>query len=885
MIYGACKAMRASWRNCFSDEILTLPVSRQVVIQNRRLSIMWRLAQATLVCWLVAYSVYAEVWVAPHAPKGYGLRLTWGPQQTEDNRSAHCSQLALYRFNTSTGRAYAPTSCEPLLPNQAYHSQIEHMLLPTYVDEVTVWRSSNGICDPSWCSHTCSGRSAACQLDACQCREQRSYFAKNPEFQRISLWHGYEVDTSDGQGLGIARGTIGTPKSLMGSANLLNEKSGHLVTRLVTPQGEPCSIGGLSEWSMEVASLHGISGTFQEWMACAGVALDDNPQSLLPDRSLPAHLRLMGFTLLLTLDYRSTTGLFSSALNVVCTISAQVQVAWTEMPLISEVVEVATPTGLVEAVRTWGGQGVAVRTQVVGIFKTFDMARLVAALVNFIVLFRLPRYFTQFVALYCLGLVSEIYRRARRTKVSAYNDFKHALTRSMMAETSFRAMVGGRFTESISGMGVTPSLWLDRLTELFQQQIEDGQLCREDLQAMAVLTFKHLDTGSKGMLTCQDFITSASTSEFFDLGMMGRFFSSTTPQGLLQAMLDNSRHRQRASLDSQASIEVLHHMSTGLGVDGNSSDVGSVVSSAGREQQQEAGSVSSSGCHPHQVDVHVHDGSRKRKITVMSTEQECNLMGSLRLEERIASLEARHEQRKLAVPGVRTGDLEARLSAVEDLVAQRAKIAFDDLEAKLDLRMKELSNFITRVSVKLDMHVQREDMHVGGCQHAPAHSSRWSHSCASRSPSSKQLALDPEVASKPEAIGRLLQEMHPRQSTPQDPKPENPVLSIAPAVQILQHVGEVHRTATHSLARLQQESWLNDTWDTEEEISQAPRQWNVRRPHASVPVSSSIDIDLMAAETPASVVNKCVSFSNDVDKTDVDSLCKTQRHWMFSARN
>merc|ERR1739844_220034 len=97
---------------------------------------------------------------------------------------------------------------------------------------------------------------------------------------------------------------------------------------------------------------------------------------------------------------------------------------------------------------------------------------------------------------------------------------------------------------------------------------------------MTALTFKHLDHGEKGRVSCADFVRSASRHEFFDVHMMARFFSSRTNRGVLQTVLDNSHARRNKSMVCNASLELMNRLSVGDQSDGsiNSERVGSKFS-------------------------------------------------------------------------------------------------------------------------------------------------------------------------------------------------------------------------------------------------------------------------------------------------------------------
>jgi len=651
-VMQTCRTMRdLPWRQMLLDEFIVVTVPREVAIQNKRLSILWRISQVALVIALLTYSVIDQVWAARHTPDGYGLRFMWQESNTEmvpELSLEHCSAATLYWFNSSFGHKYAPTGCMVLPMDRAYSNYVESMFLPTYVEEVMLWNEPIERCNTSTCTVSTAG---------CRCKTQHSYFTKNPELQRISLWHGYQVDTSAGDGLHMMRGSIGATAPLVGSRSSMQEASGELLTRIVDVKGEPCAVGGISEWPKS-ESTRGISGTLKEWLACAGVALDDDPRKLLPDPSLAPHLRLTGLTLMFHLDYLSIHS-SRGRLDVVCEISLEVQAAWTEMPSTTSLAAFKTAAGPVEARRMFRGNGVALATRVTGTFRTFDLTKVMTALVNFIVLFNVPLYFTQFVSLYCLGLVSEIYRRARRTKLNAYHHFQHAVTRNLMGEMAFRGLLGGKFEGNVDDEGLSPSDWLSQLFEMFQEHVRQGVLSQQDLQDMAVLTFKHLDSGGKGTISRSDFMRSTSSHEFFDMRIMARFFSSETSRGMLQNILDNSRARQRSSLHSSAGMEVMQRMSSNVDLmvtarnqdsmltDDLFSDFGSPDDRAEFKEEKFQAEEDDQSCEPEIT-----------ATTRASSDVPASNLDLSAMDQRLVALERNHFEKTVI-------DLEARLRALE----------------------------------------------------------------------------------------------------------------------------------------------------------------------------------------------------------------------------
>jgi len=172
---------------------------------------------------------------------------------------------------------------------------------------------SCGLQAEEWCRNRSATANYAVDASAgtCSCNVDQQYFMANPEAQRMLLFHGYEVDVTGGTNPRLVRGSSASGTHAQGTMpGDMKVTQGHLVTRIQTPNGEPCKVGGRSDWS-EADARAGIGGELSEWLACAGVNLDTEPQSITPAAAFPPHLRTMGLTLQLRLDYRNSRRLAS----------------------------------------------------------------------------------------------------------------------------------------------------------------------------------------------------------------------------------------------------------------------------------------------------------------------------------------------------------------------------------------------------------------------------------------------------------------------------------------------------------------------------------------------------------------------------------------------
>jgi len=591
------------------DEFLTITVPRQICIQNKRMAYVLRFCQLCVAVALLTYSFVEQVWAEKFLPHGYGIRFQHEPFNASVAKALGDPLCAERRRQSSNGTSSSGlVGCQLLPLEETHHAFDEHLLLPTYVEEVLYWNGQHCSAKAAgMCGEASAGNLTSPEWN-CHCRP-RPYFTEFAALQRIVIFHGYEVVQPER----IIRQSSGALEPVSHVGDQVSVEKGKLVTELRTTSGNPCSVNGRSVWQQSDAK-YGISGSLQEWLACAGHHLDRNPQDLLPDPTFPANLREMGFTLQFTFDYHSDT-----KFHATCFISVDVHVAWTPMPALSEVFFAKTMDDiLVKRVRK--GRGVTVTQRVKGIFTRFSITRLLHFIVSFIVLFQVPKQAVLFVLLFCLGILSEVYRRARRTKISPYSHFETAITRAMIAKAGYQGLVG---TEPFA-KGIHPKCLLRHMKDLFADEVHSGIVMPHTIVDMAALTFKHLDATGKGVITCGDFLRSSSAYEFFDVRMMARFFSRRAEQTELQDFLDDDNMKRQDQSVEIAQTQLANRLSS------------SAVSDDASGAVWEAPSGSEHGSrHGHPM---LSDGVSCRGSIAMDFEQRIAALEALQLQGKIDSL-------------------------------------------------------------------------------------------------------------------------------------------------------------------------------------------------------------------------------------------------------
>jgi len=541
------------------DEFMSVSVPKRLIIQNRRLGVCYRILQIAFAAAMISYCAVMESWKAYNRPTSSSL-VTWchseadmlGMVQSSNTSSnSHCMQPEAYHYKgQDSDFSSRPSSCVRLADYDACYESGGQLFLPTVVQDTDIWRGSGKACGVHH-QLQCRGRSATARYDetagSCSCIVENQYLAESPESRQVLILHGYEVDLRGGHRDRLIRGSADSRSFTESWGGRIEVLEGELITLIRTPTGEACAVGGRSEW-MPADASRGIGGSLKEWLACAGVDLETDPKRFKPTASFPDHLRTMGLTLLLSLRYENV-GL-DTFRRVYCTVNVDVIVEWTRRSYIDFTVLPSPSNNATEALRKRLAYGVAVELRVSGRMYTYNIATFFSFLVESIVVMQLPLFIVQFISLYCMGIISEIYRSAKRTRLNIFQHFHSALSRMVLAEMGFRGIVGGKWQGSVADLELTETELYQHITDIFSEQINSGVLQVAEVRRMVAITFKQLDVNGGGSICCNEFIKSCLAGEQITVDIMARFFDDDARVGVVRKSLDSSwQHRRKSFSD------------------------------------------------------------------------------------------------------------------------------------------------------------------------------------------------------------------------------------------------------------------------------------------------------------------------------------------------
>jgi len=505
--------------------LFSVTMPKMMLVQNRRLGAILRILQVTTLVSMVWYGLFMGGCYVTYMPVGHQQGLWFLPSESSGGSltGQHCSHPTSYWHSFGEFISARPTGCRNLPAEAAFYDFTSHVqgeagiFFPTYVQDDTTTYGPENACNDM--------RSQGCST----LTTRDEFFMANPGEQLVSIFHGFKVGPGEATGGWEVRDS---------------STKDTLLTVIVRTDGSRCTVAGKSEWSVAEARA-GISGRLMDWLDCAGVSLDTDPRTLAPanDVGLAPHLRTMGFSMQLGLEYKS-----QGDVNL-CTMRVSVIPAWTVRKQ-TDLVELPAGLNNQTILRVRTSTGVAVSLKVTGKFKHFDSVRALRFFCDSVVLLQLPMLLVRFLTLFALGSLSSVYRRARMSRVDVYHDFHVAFAKMMIAIVGFRGIMGGIWTGQARELpGLTRPCMLHQLTDVFEEPLRKGQLEMDELHRMVALVFRHLDRDGTGEIGLSEFVHSFVAHDAIKIEDAVRFFSAERGQQKWHhRVLDDSQRRRRDSL-------------------------------------------------------------------------------------------------------------------------------------------------------------------------------------------------------------------------------------------------------------------------------------------------------------------------------------------------
>eukprot|EP00419_Tripos_fusus_P005749 CAMPEP_0172678998 /NCGR_PEP_ID=MMETSP1074-20121228/15765_1 /TAXON_ID=2916 /ORGANISM="Ceratium fusus, Strain PA161109" /LENGTH=756 /DNA_ID=CAMNT_0013497107 /DNA_START=161 /DNA_END=2428 /DNA_ORIENTATION=- len=516
------------------------------------------ITQGSLFVGVLLYCFTYRVWLGSSDALGWIVEFNVGKNAHDfsgvgNHTSNHCDKPWDYWYNSSTGR-FKPQGCEQLPPWDAVRLEDGGAFVTTHVRERLSWEQVTGPCTTNvreQCaliqgSNMTTNRSCACTLD-------RDFFTLKPEGQQLIFFHSFHVDAGAHSMSSRIRGVNHESHRMKEAARGIVHLEGKTLTMFLKTDGTACAVGGRSEWD-HVGAQHGIAGTLGEWLACAGISLDDRPRDFAP------HFRTWGVTLQLALNYRNHH-LNDDVHDVLCRVTVEAQTRRTAAPVMHDLVQVPQVDGVLKTERLRQVHGVLLSTRVSGDYREFNAYATISTLLELFVLFQVPPFIIRLVALHCLGALSQVYRHARSTRLNIYSHFHCGIARMLLAEIGFHGLLGSSRQEGLTGQGcLSEEHIVAHMQDIFHEQVKKGVLAADELERIGCVVFRHLQRGSNSSgVSCGDFIHACTFEDTLDSELMIRVLRQFERAGRVQRSLMPNVEKLRSSIsysrDSKSSLD------------------------------------------------------------------------------------------------------------------------------------------------------------------------------------------------------------------------------------------------------------------------------------------------------------------------------------------
>lgn len=536
-------------------------VPKYVTITNKRLGILLRVLQILAATYLVIECWIMQPWMQSHPPLEYGFA-AWreGPYDSvsaRDSSVAHCSNAGSFAFDWSATWRYAPGGCRVLPSAEQYVRNQAGLFFPTYMQDTWNWEgrsasacsasNRHGALNESDCvarggTWTARGGTWTGDSDHCGCSIVSDYFAKNPEEQMVFVLHGFDAVTTDGFGE-----TRMTKRSSLVDDNIL--------TIVRNQDKKECSIGSHlqagahSRWEPDEAKL-GVGASLKEWIACSGMDLDTRQKELagkVPGQ-MPA-LRLTGLVLQLDMMYMNPHD--EDWPETVCYLTVEVIPQWTAQNSIGY--DTSLDPGADEAsFRERYAYGVAVTMKARGSVRGFNTFAMLTIIVNAIVILSFPVQIIYWIALYCAGLPSKIYRNAACEQLDIFKDLPGIVSRQMIAAQGFKQICNAENS-------LTHNDVVHLVRTIMNKHMAENRIDEDELQAFVACWMEKLDADASGYVQIDEFLEACGCKETMDLTSVAHFFDVERKRGIMERIFmsippEVNRHQHRAMTKEFSSV-------------------------------------------------------------------------------------------------------------------------------------------------------------------------------------------------------------------------------------------------------------------------------------------------------------------------------------------
>lgn len=527
------------------DSLERVELPRRTVLRNIRLGLALKslqMAAAAFVLWMLLRDA---TWVKAVEPTKMGVIAAWDDATDEKYNKRVASDLAS-PLCTSTERldyVYSPkwryenyTCVSPALSTERFIKEGDSMIfVPTSYEETNYQLvSAGGAAD-------CSGVSLACAggwqkqpgADLCKCSATTRHFVAGVEVLELAFDHRYEMSSGASNSLidkdreSSQRSDVSCEKEGSCDVHPAREgKSRELKTVLVVKDASgqevllgvhdapaPLSVPLVDIFAKAGLSLDSTSITNENMLLCSTPGADE--QTCRTDLNKFPLVRQMGAALSVQLQYANRHLAHTLALpcgdclddhvGPVCKATISVEPGWNSRPSqdCGEPRRSATGEGSCTLRYSYG---IKVKFFASGNFGVFDPIFIMVTIGAGVVYLAIPLVIINMLAVYFLGALSEVYRKADKEEVSLSSQLAGFVTRMITAQAAYALVTGG------DDKPMTKHMLLERI-KMCMENCGQQDLDEQEQIRLTELVMHALDKAGDGDIRMHEFVEAVSCND------------------------------------------------------------------------------------------------------------------------------------------------------------------------------------------------------------------------------------------------------------------------------------------------------------------------------------------------------------------------------------
>jgi hypothetical protein len=186
------------------------------------------------------------------------------------------------------------------------------------------------------------------------------------------------------------------------------------------------------------------------------------------------------------------------------------------------------------------------------VFAYYDQSALITAIVNSIVILQLPGQIILVIAVFGIGLLSEIYYAAQSQRLNISAQFHGAVARYMNSTSAFRQITGqsGKINHGMTFAELRKQMKAVFHADMKSESNPDGSLDQDEFEQMVRIIMFGMDRGhhegndngdlQDGDISCDEYIRACGSNEVVRLRHITKFFDDERKRSCMEKLFDDT---------------------------------------------------------------------------------------------------------------------------------------------------------------------------------------------------------------------------------------------------------------------------------------------------------------------------------------------------------